>query len=135
MRALIMPVGSDWYAIEMAKVREVVASPMLASVPTAPATLLGVFNLRGEIVPLFDTAALLGLDRVEAPSHATVVDTALGPAGLAVSAIPESVELGEPTGSAESPSAIASYTLGSRLATLIDVDTLLGSARIGHGGT
>jgi chemotaxis signal transduction protein len=131
VRALIMPVGADWYAIEMARVREVVASPMLASVPTAPATLLGVFNLRGEIVPLFDTAALLGLGRVSAPSHATVVDTALGPAGLVASAIPESVELGEPTGATETPGTVASYTLGSRLATLIDVETLLSPARIG----
>ena len=135
MRALIMPVGPDWYAIEMRQVREVVASPMLASVPTAPPTLLGVFNLRGEIVPLFDTAALLGLGRVPAPSHATVVETALGPAGLVASAIPESVELGEQTGTTEIPGTIGSYTLGTRLATLIDVDTLLGPARIGSWGS
>jgi purine-binding chemotaxis protein CheW len=130
-----MPVGPDWYAIEMARVREVVASPLLASVPTAPATLLGVFNLRGEIVPLFDTAALLGLGRVPPSSHVTVVDTALGAAGLVASAIPESVELGEPSGVTASPGTVASYTLGSRLATLIDVDVLLGPARIGNGGS
>ena len=130
-----MPLGEDWYAIEMAKVREVVASPMLASVPTAPATLLGVFNLRGEIVPLFDTAALLGLGRGPAPSHATVVETALGPAGLVASAMPESVELGEPTGATDTPGTVASFAVGSRLATLIDVDILLGAARIGSWGS
>jgi chemotaxis signal transduction protein len=135
MRALIMPVGADWYAVEMQRVREVVTSPMLASVPTAPATLLGVFNLRGEIVPLFDTAALLGLGRIPAPSHATVVETALGPAGLVVSAIPESVELGEPIGTTETPGTVASYAVGSRLATLLDVDILLGPAGIGSWGS
>jgi purine-binding chemotaxis protein CheW len=127
-----MPVGPDWYAIEMAKVREVVASPVLAGVPTAPPTLLGVFNLRGDIVPLFDTAALLGIGRVPPSSHVTVVETALGAAGLVASAMPESVELGEPTGVTESPGTVASYTLGSRVATLLDVDILLGPARIGN---
>lgn len=130
-----MPVGPDWYAIEMARVREVVASPVLAGVPTAPPTLLGVFNLRGDIVPLFDTAALLGIGRVPPSSHVTVVETALGAAGLVASAMPESVELGEPTGVTESPGTVASYTLGSRVATLLDVDILLGPARIGTEGS
>ena len=135
MRALILPVGADWYAIEMARAREVVASPRLAHVPTAPSTLLGVLNLRGEIVPLFDTAALLGLGRVPTPSHAIIVETSLGLAGLVASAIPESVELGEPTGTTETSGTVASYTLGSRLATLIDVDALLSPARIGSRGS
>jgi len=113
-------------------VREVVASPVLAGVPTAPPTLLGVFNLRGDIVPLFDTAALLGIGRVPPSSHVTVVETALGAAGLVASAMPESVELGEPTGVTEGPGTVASYTLGSRVATLLDVDILLGPARIGN---
>jgi chemotaxis signal transduction protein len=135
MRALMMPVGPEWYAIDMARVREVVDTPMLAGMPTAPPTLLGVFNLRGEIVPLFDTAALLGLGSVATGSHATVVETALGPAGLVASAIPESVDLGEPTATTETPGTVASYTVGSRLATLIDVDALLSPARIEGWGT
>jgi purine-binding chemotaxis protein CheW len=113
----------------------VVAAPLLAEVPTAPPTLLGVFNLRGEIVPLFDTAALLGLGSVTATSHATVVETALGPAGLVASAIPEAVTLAEPTGTAETPGTVATYTVGSRLAALIDVDTLLSPVRVGGWGT
>ena len=48
------PSGSDW-------VREVVASPEVALLVTAPPFVLGLFNLRGQIVPLFDTAALLGV--------------------------------------------------------------------------
>ena len=59
------------------------------------------------------------------------METALGPAGLVASAIPESVDLGEPTGTAETPGTVASYTVGPRLATLIDVDALLSPARIG----
>jgi purine-binding chemotaxis protein CheW len=127
-----MPVGPDWYAIEVVRVREVVASPRLAGVPTAPATVLGVFNLRGDIVPLFDTAALLGIGRVPPSTHVTVVNAALGAAGLVASAMPESVDLGEPTGATDSPGTVASYTVGSRVVTLLDVDILLGAARIGN---
>ena len=65
MRALLLPVGNDLYAVDMAVAREVVASPEIQPLPTAPATVVGVFNLRGEIVPVFDTAMLLGLGRGE----------------------------------------------------------------------
>ena len=131
MQALLLPVGLEWYAIEITRVRETVASPALTGVPTAPPTLLGVFNLRGEIVPLFDTAALLGVKPMAVTTHAAVVETALGVAGLAVSAMPQSVELEEAVGLSEAPGTLASYALGSRLATLIDADRLLAPARIG----
>jgi len=70
---LLVPVGADWYALDMASVREVVAFPLLTRVPTAPAALLGLFNLRGEIVPLFDTAALLDAGRMAGVASFAVV--------------------------------------------------------------
>ena len=130
-----MPVGPDWYAIELARVREVVAMALPALLPAAPATLLGVFNLRGDIVPMFDTAALLGIGVAPPPSHVTVVETLLGPAGLAASVFPESVDLGDPLGAAEIAGGVATYAVGTRVATLIDVDVLLTPANIGRGGS
>ncbi len=120
-----MPVGEDWYALDAQSVREVIAWPPVTALPHAPDTVLGLFNLRGEIVPLFDTAALLRLGRPAAWPFAAVVRTGLGPAGLSVSGIPESVELGEPAPSDE-PDAEATYAIGARVATFVDVDGLLG---------
>lgn len=130
IQSLLLQVGPDWYAVATESVREVVALPMLTTVPTAPDSLVGLFNLRGEIVPLFDTAALLGVGRIGAGSFSTVVLTALGPAGLAVTAVPEAVELGDLVAT-ELQSGIGSCSVGGRMATLIDVDLLLAPARIG----
>ena len=131
--ALLMPVGTDWYGVAMPSVREVVGDPLITTVPTAPDTVLGVFNLRGEIVPIFDTAALLGIGKAPTGSCAVVVRTTLGAAGLLVTGVPESVQLGEPAGPTDLAAGIASYVLGSRLATLLDVDLLLAAARTGPG--
>ena len=60
MQALLLPVGDDLYALPMDWVREVVAAPTVTRLVTAPSVVLGLFNLRGQIVALLDTAALLG---------------------------------------------------------------------------
>lgn len=131
MRALLLPVGSDTYAVELAAAREVVAAPDVQPLPTAPPSVVGVFNLRGEIVPAFDTAMLLGLGAGDpgAPFVA-IVETTLGPAGLTMSGIGESVELGDPVGVAETPGTIATYVQADRLIVLIDTEALLAPTRI-----
>jgi chemotaxis signal transduction protein len=130
VRALLLRVGDDLFAVPMEVAREVVVAPTLSALPTAPATVAGVFNLRGEIVPVFDTARLAGLAGLASVAYVTVVETGLGPAGLAMSEVGESVELGEPLGATETPGTVASYALGTRLVVLIDVETLLAPARI-----
>src|SRR5207253_10852309 len=123
MQALLLPVGNELYAIETATVREVVAAPHPATLPTAPSSVLGVFNLRGEIVPVFDLASLLDLGTTAEAPFVAVVDTSLGPAGLALTGVAETVELGEPVGASETAGTIATYAVGTRLAVLIDVTT------------
>ena len=130
MRALLLPVGADWYAVDLQAVREVIILPAVTAVPTAPSPVLGLFNLRGEIVPLFDTAALLGLGGMPRGSFAAIVRTAAGPAGLSLSGMPEAVELGEPE-PIDIVSGVAIYSVGARLATLVDVDQVLGPDRVG----
>jgi purine-binding chemotaxis protein CheW len=99
----------------------------------SPAAVLGLFNLRGEIVPLFDSAALIGLGRLSAWPFAAVVQTLLGPAGLGASDLPESATLGGQIGPSESLGTAGIYAVGQRLAVLIEVETLLASATIaGH---
>ena len=130
MEALLLPVGDDLYALETAAVREVVAGPELAKLPTAPPSLLGVFNLRGEIVPVFDLATLLGLGSTQEVPFVAVVDTSLGPAGLARTRVAETALLGEPIAGSETAGTIATYAVGSQLAVLIDVATLLVPANV-----
>ena len=107
------------------------AAPFLCSLPISPATVVGLFNLRGEIVPLFDTAALIGLGRLSAWPFAAVVRTSLGPAGLGATELPEFTTLGEQIGPSESPGTAGIYAVGGRLAVLIEVEVLLAPATIG----
>ncbi|HVF73918.1 MAG TPA: chemotaxis protein CheW [Acidimicrobiales bacterium] len=131
MQALLLPVGPEWYAVDTAWAREVVAVPLVVPLPTAPSTVLGVFNLRGEIVPLFDAGALLGVGGSGDHPYAVVVDTALGLAALAAHAVPEVVDLGEQTGTADLPGALTTHTVGRRLAVLLDISAVLAPVRIG----
>jgi chemotaxis signal transduction protein len=131
VRALLVPVGADWHAIEMRLVREVVGPPLVTPLPTAPGTLIGVFNLRGEIVPLFDTAALLGLRPSGPGRFVAVVETAVGLAGLGATGVPESVTLEQEVEATDAGGTTAAFAVGTRIATLLDVDELLAPARIG----
>jgi chemotaxis signal transduction protein len=120
-----MPVGADWYAVDMAAVREVVSQPRPTAVPTTSGAVLGVFNLRGEIVPLFDTGALLQVASTPEGLYCAVVSVPSGPAGLVTTGVPESAELGEPVSPPESTSGLGCFAVGARLVTLLDVDALL----------
>lgn len=131
MVALLVPVGDDTYAIPLHQVREVVSAPELTALPTSPATVLGLLNLRGGIVPVLDPAALLELGQVEAVAFAVVVDTPAGPAALAATGLPRSVELDEPVAASEPPG-VATYAAGAGLATLLDLGALLAPNRIGE---
>lgn len=130
MRALLLHIGADVFAVPMAVAREVVVAPKVAALPTASATVAGLINLRGDIVPVFDTAMLLGLGTIPSIAYVAVVETGLGPAGLAITEVGESVELGESIGATEAPGTVAAYALGTKVAVMIDVETLLAPARI-----
>jgi chemotaxis signal transduction protein len=56
------------YALDVAYVRELLALSEYVSVPFAPAACLGLCSARGELLALFDLAALVGTPVAEAPS-------------------------------------------------------------------
>ena len=93
--------------------------------PTAPAVFLGLFNLRGEIVPMFDTARLLGYNPVGVCDTAIVVTLSAGPAALMVSALPTMQSLGGPVGISEHRGTLGVFDIAEGLAVLLDVEPLV----------
>jgi chemotaxis signal transduction protein len=87
---------------------------------------LGLFNLRGDVVPLFDTAALADAGSLAKWTHAVVVETAAGIAALAAGGVPETLVLDEPVAPSESPWIEATYAIGRSLIPLLDTGALLG---------
>lgn len=124
--AVVFPIGQDMYAVAANTVREVVCDPDPTRLPMAPPVLLGAFNLRGEVVPLFDTAALLGIGRLGEVAFAVVVDTASGPAGLGATGLPQVVEMDGAIGSSELRGTTGAYRVDSGIVVMVDTDELLG---------
>jgi chemotaxis signal transduction protein len=131
MRAVLMPVHADSYALPIECVREVLAGPTVTLLATAPPVVLGLINVRGEIVPLLDTAALLGLGNVDVASFAVVVNTPHGPAALAVTGFPGRAELIETVGRSELRGTSHMYRLGQRVVVVLDAEVLLDPERLG----
>ncbi len=123
--AVVFPIGSDRYAVPTSFVREVVSEPLPTRLPTAPAMLLGAFNLRGEVIPMFDTAALLGIGTVTGAPVAVVVNTTVGPAALVVSGLPKFVVLEHDTGPSELSGTLGVYAVDDGFAVMLDVEAML----------
>jgi purine-binding chemotaxis protein CheW len=58
---LAFALTSETYAVPVALLREIVKVPTLTEVPRAPASLLGVMDLRGEVMPVYDIKTRLRL--------------------------------------------------------------------------
>lgn len=129
--ALLLPVGGDCFAILTTQLREVVACPEVTPMPTENASVLGLFNLHGELIPLFDTSTLLGLGPLQSITHVVVVETRVGNGALGTSAVPLAVQLDELVGTSENPHTLGIYSTNDMVATLIDADSLLRSVRVG----
>ncbi|KFF59341.1 hypothetical protein JF66_12010 [Cryobacterium sp. MLB-32] len=131
LHVVLAPVGVDVYAVPVDRVRQVVAAPMLTPLVTGPSTVLGLFSLRGQIVPLLDTSALLGLGAAEPCAFVLVLQSPEGLVGLTSTALPERASLGECVGPSVLSGTDGSYIVGGQVVVLLDLDTLLAGGRNG----
>ena len=135
MRALLLPVHGDWYGLQLEAVREVVRDPEVTLLPLAPVALLGVFNMRGEVVPLADTAALLGLEPLGRGPYVSVALHGRSLVGLVSEAAPETAQLGEQLGTSRLPGTAAMHDAGDRVVTMLDLDALVAEERLAGAAT
>jgi chemotaxis signal transduction protein len=75
------------YAVEVGHVREVLARADVSRLPWGPPAISGVTNVRGEIVPVADTARVLGVGEVGAGGPVVVLDGGGHVLGLHVDAV------------------------------------------------
>jgi purine-binding chemotaxis protein CheW len=128
VRALILPVGDELYALPIESVRQVIERPTATRLPTAPARMLGLLNVQGQLVPMLDTAALLDTGAIVAPPYAAVIEVRGARGALAATAMPMTGELGEPIGQADVSGGVGTYAVGDRLVVLLDVEALFAKA-------
>jgi purine-binding chemotaxis protein CheW len=139
MRACVFALAGEQFAADLRHIREVVILADRTTVPRAPAYVLGVANLRGNVVPIVDIGPLLGL-----PPHTaseTLRTIVLEDAGTQI-AVPtdevlglESFEdvlpAGEATPGPCAELAVGLLRRGDGIATLLDVPKLVKAVHAG----
>ena len=65
--------GEETYGINVMQVQEVLRYTEIAPVPGAPDYVLGIINLRGNVVTVIDTRARFGLPPTESTDHTRIV--------------------------------------------------------------
>lgn len=96
-RWLRLRCGQQAYALELLKVQEVVLLAPLLSLRGTPAHMLGIMNLRGQVVPVMDLGRYLGSDSapITPASRIVVLESEGQSLGLRVSAVDDVTSLTE----------------------------------------
>jgi chemotaxis signal transduction protein len=117
-------VGSELYALPVAHVLEVGEIRELTVAPGASRATLGVCNLRGDLLPVFDLGVVLGLPRSESPQRMLVAERGGIRAGFAVDEVTDVDELLEADQEVDSELLSSAALVGGTLVGVIDVDRL-----------
>lgn len=137
IRACLFTLDAETFAVDVRRVREVVVFDAVTPVPLAPPHVVGVANLRGEVVPLVDARPRLGLPPRPAGRvlRALVLGTDGGPVGLVIDdvvgldAFDEVTPLADGARGRSGPWARGLLRRGERAATWLDADTLVAALR------
>jgi purine-binding chemotaxis protein CheW len=137
-------IRDEEYAVEILRVKEIIEYEHVTRVPTTPAHVRGVINLRGGVLPVVDLAAKFGHEE-SAPSRTTcivVVETRpegeLVTIGIVATAVSEVVDI--PETAIEPPPSFGTGIrvdfltgmgkLDGRLALILDIDRVLSPAEL-----
>ncbi len=83
------------FAIDIAKVREVLDVTTMTKIPQMPSFISGVINLRGNVVPVLDLGCRLGMEPVVPTKNTCVmiVETTIDEAIVAMGTVADSVQM------------------------------------------
>lgn len=116
-------VAEEHYALPVEQVAEVVERGELTPLPGAPTEVIGVHNLRGQVLPVIELAKPLGIQS-EAASRIVVAEAGEHRAGLAVDAVLDVTELPPASERPESHHLEGAVLVEGILVGLLDVDSL-----------
>jgi purine-binding chemotaxis protein CheW len=119
--------GAEHYALDLEHVLEVVELGDVTPVPGAGATVIGLRNLRGEILPALDLSAMLGVAGGTAQRSLVVVAEGDRRAGLAVDEAIDLSELPEASAPVDSLLIRGGVIVEGALVGVVDVPAVLGS--------
>lgn len=123
---LLVGLGEERYALVIEDVLEVGAMSDPVPLPGAPPGVIGLQNLRGEVVPLLDLASLVGSGARERGQKMVVVEQGGRRAALSVDALLDVTPLEvEAARRAEAAPLRTSVLIGGSLVGVLDTKALL----------
>jgi purine-binding chemotaxis protein CheW len=123
--------GGEPYALPVEDILEVTELGDIAPVPGAGAAVLGVRNLRGQVLPVVDLTTLLRLPAGERPERIVVAEQGGRRAGLAVDSVSDVGVVGEPTQAAESGCLRGATLVDGSLVGIVDIGAVLDAVTTG----
>lgn len=118
---LVFQIGNESYAIPLLQVQEIRSFTPVTRVPNAPEYVLGVMNLRGNIIAVLDARTRFAIEPLpEEESTVVVVAQVQGKTfGLRVDSVSDVVDV--PTNEIQPPPPIASETTQKFLSGLVQM--------------
>src|ERR1017187_4296345 len=120
-------IAAEAYAVSVQHVLQVAVLDNVTAVPGAPPAMLGVWNLRGHILPVVDTAQLLRIPRSPPPARRLVAEAAGQQAAFAIDDVSEVGELADPTQETVSDLLVGATLADGDLIGVIDVPRVFDS--------
>jgi purine-binding chemotaxis protein CheW len=137
---LVFVLGAEEYAVDILKVQEIRSYEKVTPIPSAPAFLKGVVNLRGVIVPVVDLRVKFGMPDPRYDSFTVVVVLRLGErtVGVVVDGVSDVVRLADSDvkpapqlGAMVDSSFLAGLaTKDERMILLLDIEKFLSSGEL-----
>ena len=140
---LVFHLGREHFGIRVLKVREIMGLQDITAVPHTPIFVKGVFNLRGNVIPVIDLRLRFQMPEVEYSPRTCIIVVSLSgvdepiPMGLVVDGVAEVINIGEQD--VEAPPDFGneldtSYLLGiakirGEVKLLLDIDRALNVAQ------
>ena len=119
--------AGEAYAVPIGNVVEIASLGDLTAVPGARPEILGVRNLRGQILPVIDLAQVLGVNAAEPPRQLLVAESGSTQAGFAIDEVCQVGELPDPTEGEESDFLAGTMIHEGQLLAVIDVPRIFSS--------
>jgi purine-binding chemotaxis protein CheW len=117
-------IGPEDYALPVESVTEVAELGDVTPVPGAHSAVLGARNLRGQVLPVIDMAAVFGLPS-GSPKRLVVADHDGRRAGLAVDAVASVEPLPDLSEEADSKHLVGATLIDASLVGVVDVRSVL----------
>lgn len=70
---LTLSLGQEYFGVDILKVQEIMVWEDVTRIPNAPKYVMGVLNLRGSIVPVYDLRMRLGMEFVDYNEETVVI--------------------------------------------------------------